>query len=137
MKMLSCEACKIIAKPLGADVAYLVQSRNMWKPKDLRERIQVSCQDPDVLEGAMREACGNMMAKYHEAIARDVAMRWTEDSDEYEEDIEPKSFCHKLGACKGDEQTINEMVSTSDRKEKLIKEEQEEKERAAARAGAK
>merc|ERR1719384_672781 len=121
MKMLGCESCKTVMAQLSLDVGYLVQSEKMWKPKDLRERIQISCSDPTLPDGAMKEACAAMMAKYHEAIARDITLRWMEDSDEFEEDIEPKSFCQKLGVCKGTEKSINEMMEESDRKQKAIK----------------
>merc|ERR1712113_249819 len=119
-----------MGQELSKDVKFLVESDKMWNPKDLAERIKVSCQDPGIASGAMKDACSYMMADFHEAIAREVALRWTEESEEFEEDIVPKEFCEKVGICKEGHKTINEMISTSDRKEKDLKQEKEEKETA-------
>merc|ERR1712113_75158 len=83
--------------------------------------------------GAMKDACGYMMADYHKAIAREISLRWTEDSEEFEEDIVPLEFCSKVGICKEGHKTINEMISQSDKKEKDLKWEKEEKDKVAKR----
>merc|ERR1712217_586053 len=76
-------------------------------------------------------ACGYMMADYHQAIAREITLRWTEDSEEFEEDIVPTEFCAKVGICKEGHKSINEMISQSDRREKDLKWEKEQKEKSA------
>merc|ERR1719231_184639 len=76
-------------------------------------------------QGAGKEACGYLMADYHEAIAQEVELRWTEEDEAFEEDIVPKEFCGKIGVCRDGQKTMNEIVSDSDRKEKDIKEDQE------------
>merc|ERR1719499_1387259 len=130
--MLSCDACQTVMQQLSKDVKYLVETEKMWKPKDLTERIKVSCGDPALPSGAMRDACGYMMSDYHQAIAREITLRWTEDSDEFEEDIVPAEFCAKVGICKEGHKSIGEMISQSDRKEKDLKWEKEEKEKEQA-----
>merc|ERR1711957_982090 len=99
MKMLQCEACQTITSELAKDVKYLVETEKMWKPKTLRDRIAISCGDPNIAQGAVKDACGFLIGSYSEAIARELALRWNEDSDEFEEDIIPKPFCMKIGAC--------------------------------------
>merc|ERR1712183_1253116 len=89
MKMLQCDVCRSVMQELSKDVKFLVESEKMWKPKDLKERIQHSCGDPTIPSGAMKDACGYMLADYHGVIAREIEKRWTEDSDEFEDDIVP------------------------------------------------
>merc|ERR1712146_87488 len=98
-----------------------VEGEKMWKPKDLNGRIQVSCQDPALPSGAMKEACGHLMADFHGPIAKEIALRWTPDSEEFEEDIVPVEFCGKIGVCKDGHKTISQMIGESDGKEKAIK----------------
>merc|ERR1712137_506075 len=121
MKMLACDACGTIMVRMRDDMKYLFETNQMWKPKDLAERVQISCGDPLLPSGAMRDACGYMMADYHKAIAREVAKYWDEDAEEFEEDIMPIEFCSKLGICKEDHKGINQMLGESDRKEKDLK----------------
>merc|ERR1712232_535525 len=72
MKMLQCDACKSVMNTLSEDVKYLVMSEKMWKPKDLTDRVQISCMDPGIPKGALQEACGFLMSDYHKAIAKEV-----------------------------------------------------------------
>lgn len=134
MKVLKCEACHSVMKELSLDVKFLVESNKMWKQDVLRERISVSCGDPGIANGALKDACGYMMADYHKGIATEVSSRWDEDSDEFEEDIVPKEFCLKVGICKENHKSLTQMISTSDQKQKDMKEEQEEKERLKGKA---
>mmetsp|Transcript_6468 Transcript_6468/g.13310 ORF Transcript_6468/g.13310 Transcript_6468/m.13310 type:complete len:203 (+) Transcript_6468:53-661(+) len=134
MKMLQCDACRIVMKELSKDVKYLVESDKMWKTQDLEERIKVSCADPGIASGAMKDACGYMVSDYQKAIAKDITLRWTESAEEFEEDIVPVEFCRKVRICKEDHKTINEMITLSDRKEKDLKWEKEDKERSKKKA---
>mmetsp|Transcript_96359 Transcript_96359/g.272534 ORF Transcript_96359/g.272534 Transcript_96359/m.272534 type:complete len:178 (-) Transcript_96359:149-682(-) len=131
MKMLQCDVCTSVMATLSKDVKYLVESESMWESSDLNSRIMVSCSDPALPSGAMQEACGYFVGDYRKIIARDVALRWDEDSEEFEEDIVPREFCLKIGACKEGHKSISEMISQSDRKDKALKEEKEEKDRNA------
>mmetsp|Transcript_26438 Transcript_26438/g.66550 ORF Transcript_26438/g.66550 Transcript_26438/m.66550 type:complete len:981 (-) Transcript_26438:61-3003(-) len=133
MKMLVCDACNAVMGWLAKDVKFLVETGKMWKPKDLRDRIGISCGDPMLPTGAMRDACGYLMADYNEGIARDVALRWTEGSEEFEEDIVPREFCEKLGVCKEGHKTLNHQISFAERKEKDLKWEKEQKAKDAKR----
>merc|ERR1719221_1260295 len=133
MKKLQCDACLHVMHELSKDVKYLVESDKMWKPQDLKERIQVSCLDPSMPTGAFKDACSMTMLDYHESMAREIALRWTEDADEFEEDIVPTEFCQKVGICKEGQKTINQMISESDRREKDLAAEKQEKEKAAER----
>merc|ERR1719174_1502407 len=90
--------------------------------------------DPGLPNGAIRDACSDMLSTYHEAIARDIALRWTESSEEFEEDIVPLEFCKKIGACREGHKSINEMINSADRKEKDLKWEKEQKEKDAKAA---
>merc|ERR1712217_901604 len=137
MKMLQCDSCRAVMHELSKDVKFLVESDKMWKPKDLLDRIRVSCTDPNIAKGAMKDACGVMMTDFHEAMAREITLRWTEDSDEFEEDIVPAEFCEKLGICREGHSTLNEMITRQEKKDKDLKEEKEEKERAMQRKKAK
>eukprot|EP00747_Dinoflagellata_sp_TGD_P165289 gnl/TRDRNA2_/TRDRNA2_186370_c0_seq1.p1 gnl/TRDRNA2_/TRDRNA2_186370_c0~~gnl/TRDRNA2_/TRDRNA2_186370_c0_seq1.p1 ORF type:complete len:239 (+),score=75.87 gnl/TRDRNA2_/TRDRNA2_186370_c0_seq1:50-718(+) len=133
MTMLQCDSCRAVLEELAKDVKYLVESEKMWKEKDLEERLKISCQDPSLPTGAMRDACGYMMADYHKQIAKEVALRWNEDSDEFEEDIVPRDFCTKVGVCKQGHKTINQMIGESEKKEKQKKEQEEDKAATAKR----
>eukprot|EP00811_Abedinium_folium_P005307 NODE_14889_length_1079_cov_5.679622.p1 GENE.NODE_14889_length_1079_cov_5.679622~~NODE_14889_length_1079_cov_5.679622.p1 ORF type:complete len:255 (-),score=52.89 NODE_14889_length_1079_cov_5.679622:211-975(-) len=127
MKMLGCDSCRIIAAELSKDVKYLVESDKMWRPKDLNERVEISCLDPSIASGAMRNACSYMLSDYRTVIAREVALRWSEDSDEFEEDIVPAELCEKMGACREGHKMISEMIAASDTKEKALKDARAEK----------
>merc|ERR1712217_309089 len=72
MKMLQCDSCRAVMYELSKDVKYLVESDKMWKSKDLGERIQVSCSDPNIAKDSMKDACAYMLADFHEAIAREI-----------------------------------------------------------------
>eukprot|EP00971_Amphidinium_carterae_P083587 1654608-Amphidinium_carterae.2 len=52
-----------------------------------------------------------------------------EDSEEFEEDIVPKEFCHKVRLCRDGDKNIGEMIHNANEKEKALKEEKEEKDR--------
>jgi len=119
---------------LSKDVKYLVETEKMWKPKDLQERIKSSCQDPNLPSGAMKDACAYLLEDYHKAIATEVATRWTEDAEEFEDDIVPLEFCEKVGACKSGQKGLNQMMSEGDIKNKLLEEEKKEKEAKANRS---
>mmetsp|Transcript_81299 Transcript_81299/g.169940 ORF Transcript_81299/g.169940 Transcript_81299/m.169940 type:complete len:189 (+) Transcript_81299:832-1398(+) len=132
-KMLHCEACKTISAALSKDVKTLVEAEKMWTQKDLLGRIDISCMDPNLPSGAMQEMCSDFIEKYRQVIAKEVAKRWDENADEFEEGIVPGQFCFALGACQEKHETINEMIQKSNKKEKDLKEEREEKARASKR----
>eukprot|EP00929_Paragymnodinium_shiwhaense_P120704 TRINITY_DN92729_c0_g1_i1.p1 TRINITY_DN92729_c0_g1~~TRINITY_DN92729_c0_g1_i1.p1 ORF type:complete len:199 (+),score=51.87 TRINITY_DN92729_c0_g1_i1:63-659(+) len=132
MKMLMCDACRQVVQELGKDVKYLVESDKMWKPKDLSERIALSCGDPMLASGAMKEACGFLVSDFQKRMEHEIALRWTEESEKFEEDIVPREVCTDIGACNNGHKTLNEMIGESDRKEKALKWEKEEKEKSAA-----
>mmetsp|Transcript_123998 Transcript_123998/g.246908 ORF Transcript_123998/g.246908 Transcript_123998/m.246908 type:complete len:167 (-) Transcript_123998:149-649(-) len=129
MKMMYCEACNTVMGGLAKDVKYLLEAQKMWKAKDLKERIMVSCQDPAVMNGFMKDTCASFLTEYRDPIAKETALRWTEDSDEFDEDIVPKEFCMKLGVCKEGHQSLNQMLHNAQVKEDALKKEKEEKEK--------
>jgi len=130
MKMLMCDSCKHVMGVLTKDVKYLIESRKKWHQDVLQERIKVSCMDPGLSQGAMKEACGYMIADYVEVIAKAITKRWTESDEEYEEDIVPIPFCIEVHLCEEGKKTIGEMISFSDKKEKDLEAEREEKKKA-------
>lgn len=130
-KALMCDACYHVMTSLGKDVGFLIETGKMWKSEDLNARIAMSCMDPNLVQGAMQESCSDMIDEYSKVIAKDVALRWDEDAEEFEEDIVPTEFCAKAGICKEGHKSINQMLSDGERKDKLMKEEKAEKERLA------
>ncbi|CAK0840288.1 unnamed protein product [Prorocentrum cordatum] len=115
-------------KTLSKDVKYLVETGKMWKAKDLNERIGISCNDPALPTGAMRDACGYMIQAHGKAIAAEVEEHWTEESDKFEEDLVPDEFCKSVGACKEGQQTLSQIMAESSRKDKIEKEAKADKE---------
>eukprot|EP00415_Alexandrium_ostenfeldii_P004557 UN4557 len=130
MKMLQCEACRAVMTELAKDVKYLVESDKMWRPQVLSERIKISCLDPAIPAGVMKDACGYMMADFHEAIGRDVVLRWREDAEEFEEDIMPKEFCEKVGVCRENQKPMLQSINEGSQRHKDLTEQAAEKEKS-------
>mmetsp|Transcript_131676 Transcript_131676/g.380871 ORF Transcript_131676/g.380871 Transcript_131676/m.380871 type:complete len:183 (-) Transcript_131676:120-668(-) len=131
---LMCDACFTVMETMAKDVKFLNEAGKMWKPDDLKARIGMSCMDPSLLQGAMQETCADMIDQHSKEIAKEVALRWNENSEEFEEDIVPAEFCAKVGVCQDGHKSINQMMSEGTLKDKLMKEEKEEKERLAKKA---
>mmetsp|Transcript_80905 Transcript_80905/g.142720 ORF Transcript_80905/g.142720 Transcript_80905/m.142720 type:complete len:172 (-) Transcript_80905:146-661(-) len=130
--MLGCDACKIVMGRLAPDLKFLTETAQIWPQSVLEERLALACDDPKHPTGAGVEACNLFISEYHKSIVKEVKKRWDENSEEFEEDIVPAVFCTNIvSICKEGKQSLNEMMAFSERKEKLLKEEKEEKERAA------
>ena len=72
MKMLECDACMHVMKPLALDINHLIQTESYWKKQDLDGRISASCSHWEIPNGAMQDACGFFVADYHEKVAQEV-----------------------------------------------------------------
>lgn len=137
MKMLGCDACQSVMKTLSKDVKYLVEKEMMWETKVLNERLGISCNDPALPTGAMKDACAYLISDYGTAIAKEVAEHWTEDSEKFEEDLVPDEVCKLLGACKEGQQTLGQIMAESQKKEKAQKEAKEDQQKEKAKKDAK
>mmetsp|Transcript_52507 Transcript_52507/g.139814 ORF Transcript_52507/g.139814 Transcript_52507/m.139814 type:complete len:187 (-) Transcript_52507:6-566(-) len=126
---LMCDVCKTTSISLSKDVKFLLETERVWRPKDLQERIMVSCQDPQVGSGALMDACGYFLLDYHKVLEREVMSRLDEESEDFEVDIVPSKICTAMGVCHDSHVTIDQMMSNSDRKKKDLDEEREEKAR--------
>mmetsp|Transcript_20541 Transcript_20541/g.33783 ORF Transcript_20541/g.33783 Transcript_20541/m.33783 type:complete len:134 (+) Transcript_20541:2-403(+) len=129
--MLACDACRIVMEKLAKDVRYLSEVQKVWPDSVLDERLAVSCNDPQHPSGSGTEACQLFIADHAKLIKLEANARWDEDSEEFEEDINVAEFCEeKARVCGENEKGLNHMIGEANRKEKALKEEKEEKERA-------
>ncbi|CAE7746286.1 unnamed protein product [Symbiodinium pilosum] len=132
--MLACDACRIVINRLSKDVKYLTETRKIWPDAVLDQRLSISCEDPSHPSGSGAEACGLFMEDFAQLIRTEVKLRWDETSEEFEEDIVASEFCtEKAKICDADSKGISHMIDEASRKEKLLKEEREEKERLATK----
>eukprot|EP00440_Ansanella_granifera_P055397 gb/GFBE01060055.1/.p1 GENE.gb/GFBE01060055.1/~~gb/GFBE01060055.1/.p1 ORF type:complete len:167 (+),score=58.36 gb/GFBE01060055.1/:1-501(+) len=130
--MLVCDACKTVIGRLSKDVKYLIMSQKMWTDSVMDERLALSCSDPKLPTGAGADACAVFIADYAKLIKKEVALRWDEDSEEFEEDLVPKAFCtEKAFICKDDTKGINQMMKESEVRQKNLDEEKEDKAKRA------
>mmetsp|Transcript_24206 Transcript_24206/g.45708 ORF Transcript_24206/g.45708 Transcript_24206/m.45708 type:complete len:171 (+) Transcript_24206:37-549(+) len=130
--ILVCDACRIVMNRLSKDVKYLTETQKMWPDAVLDERLSMACEDPGHPSGSGQEACGLFLEDYASLIRKEVKLRWDEDSEEFEEDIVATHFCaEKAKICDIEAKGISHMIEESSRRDKLLKEEREEKERLA------
>ncbi|CAE8696375.1 unnamed protein product, partial [Polarella glacialis] len=133
-RMLACEACTTVIGRLSKDVKHLIETKKMWTQPVLEERLAASCADPLLPKGAGNAACGVLIQDYGVVISKEVAKRWDEDAEEFEEDLVAKDFCsEKVDLCRDGSKTISQMLSESEVREKALKQEKDEKEAAKAR----
>ncbi|CAE7543324.1 unnamed protein product [Symbiodinium microadriaticum] len=133
-RMLACDACRIVMNRLSRDVKFLTETRKIWPDAVLDQRLSISCEDPSHPSGSGVEACSLFMQDHADLIRKEVKLRWDEASDEFEEDIVATEFCsEKARICDVDAKGISHMIDEASRKEKLLKEEREEKERIATK----
>eukprot|EP00439_Symbiodinium_sp_Y106_P036976 s536_g4.t1 len=152
---------------LSRDVKFLTETRKIWPDAVLDQRLSISCEDPSHPSGSgvdslqcsyclhslilarflfwslprlrdCEEACSLFMQDHADLIRKEVKLRWDEASDEFEEDIVATEFCsEKARICDVDAKGISHMIDEASRKEKLLKEDREEKERTATKTQAK
>lgn len=119
--MFSCDACMTVMSGLRSDLKFLIESEKKWTRKVLNKRISVSCEDPRLTVGDQAKAtCLLFVSDYKKRIAKLMEARWEQDSDEYEEDIHPRSVCeNELKSCKEGQQTIAEILNKDETVQKL------------------
>eukprot|EP00931_Biecheleriopsis_adriatica_P067025 TRINITY_DN41232_c0_g1_i1.p1 TRINITY_DN41232_c0_g1~~TRINITY_DN41232_c0_g1_i1.p1 ORF type:complete len:175 (+),score=46.36 TRINITY_DN41232_c0_g1_i1:31-525(+) len=130
--MLVCDACKTVIGRLAKDVKFLTETRKMWPDSVMNERLLLACEDPTHPTGAGVEACNLFIEDHAKLVKQEVAKRWDEDSEEFEEDLVPAEFCReKAHICKEGMKGISQMMTESDIKQKALDEEKKEKEERA------
>jgi len=129
--LLQCDVCLQVMESLSKDVKYLVEAEKTWSPEVLRQRVKISCEDPEHLPGEMLHAtCEEFIEKHGTHISKEVKSHWSPQSEDYEEAIDARKFCNARGVCTEGQDTVKESIKKSEidrtaAKEKLERELQE------------